>query len=256
MPAYQIVPVPAFKDNYLWVLRKGDCAAVVDPGDAAPVLDYLQANRLRLTAILITHHHNDHIGGVPALTERFPAKVYAPRDDRIGIATQRVGEGDTVTLEELDAHFKVLEVPGHTRAHIAYAGDGSLFCGDTLFAAGCGRMFEGTPPQMHASLQKIAALPADTAVYCAHEYTLSNIAFARAVEPDNAALAQREKDARVLRDRNIPTVPSPLSLELATNPFLRCAEPSVRAAAQSRLGHAPADAAETFGAIREWKNSF
>ncbi len=253
---YQIVPVPAFKDNYLWVLRKGAAAVVVDPGDAAPVLAYLDREKLRLAAILLTHHHADHIGGVPALLERFKVPVHGPRDERIETITRHVVEGEHVELPEIGASFKVIEVPGHTCAHIAYYGEKVLFCGDTLFACGCGRMFEGNPAQMHASLQKLAALPADTRFFCAHEYTLANIAFARAVEPGNRALAERAQSDAALREKNIPTVPSSIGREIATNPFFRCSEPEVIAAAAARLGRAPANAAETFGAIREWKNSF
>ena len=252
----KIVPVPAFQDNYLWVLRRGGFAALVDPGDAKPVLDYLAAENLQLTAILVTHHHADHIGGLPEILSRHSVPVYGPRDDRIAAATDRVGEGDRVTLNQLDATFRVIEVPGHTRAHIAYYGENLLFCGDTLFACGCGRMFEGTPPQMLASLQKLAALPGDTKFYCAHEYTLANIAFARAVEPGNSVLAKRALSDAALREKNIPTVPSTIGAEIATNPFFRCSEAEVIAAAATRLGRQPADAAETFGAIREWKNKF
>jgi len=252
----QIVPVPAFKDNYLWVLRRGNHAALVDPGDAQPLLDYLAAEKLTLCAILITHHHADHIGGLPALLERFKVPVHGPHDERIDAITHRVVEGDRVAIAELGVTLEVIEVPGHTRAHIAYYGENSLFCGDTLFVCGCGRMFEGTAPQMHASLQKLASLPADTHFYCAHEYTLANIAFARAVEPGNQLLAQRELKEAALREKNIPTVPSTIGRELATNPFLRCSQPEVIAAATQRLGRPPANAAETFGAIREWKNSF
>jgi len=256
VPDYQIVPVPAFKDNYLWVLRKGAAAAVVDPGDAAPVLAYLDRKQLRLTAILLTHHHADHIGGVPQLLNRFKVPVHGPRDERIDCITHHVVEGDRVELAQIGATFRVIEVPGHTRAHIAYYGEKVLFCGDTLFACGCGRMFEGTPPQMHASLQKLAALPADTRFYCAHEYTMTNIAFAKAVEPGNQALAERALSDAALRGKNLPTVPSTIGSEIATNPFLRCTQPEVIAAAAARLGRAPANPAETFGAIREWKNNF
>ncbi len=253
---YQIVPVPAFKDNYLWVLRKDAAAVVVDPGDAAPVLAYLDREKLLLKAILLTHHHADHIGGVPELLKRFPVPVFGPNDERIEAATRRVAQEDRVELPDISASFRVIEVPGHTRAHIAYYGEKVLFCGDTLFACGCGRMFEGDAPQMHASLQKLAALPVDTRFYCAHEYTLANIAFARAVEPGNRALQERAQSEAALRAQDIPTVPSTIGRELATNPFFRCSEPEVIAAAASRLGHPPANAAETFGAIREWKNSF
>ncbi len=252
----RIVPVPAFQDNYLWVLRRNGFAALVDPGDAKPVLDYLEAENLKLVAVLVTHHHADHIGGLPEVLARHPVPVYGPREERIGAITHRIGEGDRVDLAELGASFTVIEVPGHTRSHISYYGENVLFCGDTLFACGCGRMFEGTPPQMLASLQKLADLPPDTKFYCAHEYTMANIAFAKAVEPGNAALAKRALSDAALRVKNIPTVPSTIAAEIATNPFFRCSEPDVVAAAAIRLGHPPVDAAETFGAIREWKNKF
>lgn len=255
-PQLQIVPVPAFQDNYLWVLRRGSHAALVDPGDAKPVLDYLAAENLQLTAVLVTHHHADHIGGLPAVLERHPVPVYGPHEERIAAISRRVVENDVVSLPELGASFRVIEVPGHTRSHIAYFGEGALFCGDTLFACGCGRMFEGTPPQFLGSLEKLAALPPDTKFYCAHEYTMANIAFAKAVEPGNQALARRALSDAALREKNVPTVPSTIAAELATNPFLRCREPGVIAAATGRLDRPPADAAETFGAIREWKNKF
>ncbi len=253
----QATPVPAFSDNYLWLLAGADAgrAAVVDPGDATAVLAALAAADAVLGAIIITHHHADHIGGVGELLARFPdAAVYAPRDERIAGATQTVGEGERVHVACLGCDFEVLEVPGHTATHIAYYGDGKLFCGDTVFACGCGRLFEGTPEQMHCSLSKIMRLPDDTEIYCAHEYTLANIAFARQVEPDNPALRQREQDARRLREAGRPTVPSSLALEKRTNPFLRFDEPNVIAAAEHRAGHPLHNGAEVFGAVRHWKD--
>ena len=182
--------------------------------------------------------------------------MHGPRDERIDCITHHVVEGDRVELAQIGATFQVIEVPGHTRAHIAYYGEKVLFCGDTLFACGCARMFEGTPPQMHASLQKLAALPSDTRFYCAHEYTMANIAFAKAVEPGNQALAERALSDAALREKNLPTVPATIGREIATNPFLRCAQPEVIAAAAARLGRTPANPAETFAAIRDWKNNF
>jgi hydroxyacylglutathione hydrolase len=249
-----IHPVSAFNDNYLWVLSDGSRAAVVDPGDAAPVEDYLDREHLELVTILLTHHHADHIGGVAELVRRHSLRVYAPHEERIAHATDRVRAGDRVTA--LGATFEVIEVPGHTRSHIAYHADGILLCGDTLFVCGCGRMFEGTAPQMHASLMRLAALPPSTRVYCAHEYTLSNIRFARAVEPDNGALAALEARCSVQRGRGEPTVPSTLAEELATNPFLRCAEPAVAQAAAATAGRALASPIEVFATLREWKNTF
>ena len=217
-------PLPALGDNYIWMLADADAgtALVVDPGDAAPVLAALAADGVGLAAILLTHHHPDHVGGVPALVERFPAvEIWAPRDDRIPVASRRVGEGDTVVIASPSSSFEVLEVHGHTRSHVAYHGEGLLFCGDTLFSLGCGRLFEGTPAEMLASLDRLAALPGNTRVCCAHEYTLSNAAFALAVEPDNAALHARIETIRDLRARNLPSLPAVLADELATNPFLR-----------------------------------
>src|SRR6266853_1574991 len=189
---FQVISLRAFKDNYVWTLRNARSAAVVDPGEAQPVLDYLAAEKLQLVAILATHHHQDHIGGIADILQAHAVPVYGPRGEPITTLTHPVGGGDKVAVPELGLAFEVLDIPGHTRAHIAYYGSNMLFCGDTLFACGCGRVFEGTPQQLHASLQKLAALPEDTLVYCGHEYTLANIGFAKAVEPDNSALLERE----------------------------------------------------------------
>jgi len=249
-----VVPVAAFKDNYVWTLRNASHAAVVDPGEARPVLDYLQREGLRLAAILATHHHPDHVGGIAELRRAFDVPVYGPKNEPIATLTRPVSEGDRVALPELDVEFSVLDIPGHTRAHIAYYGAGALFCGDTLFACGCGRVFEGTPEQMVRSLDKLAALPDDTKVYCGHEYTLANIGFAKEVEPDNAALVKREQRDRQLRAQGKPTLPSRLGDEKATNPFLRCREPAVIESANKYLGSRAADPVRVFAAIREWKN--
>jgi len=252
----EIVPLPAFKDNYIWTLRSGGSAAVVDPGEARPVREYLAREGLTLAAILATHHHPDHVGGIAELVAMRKVPVFGPKGEPIPALTHPVGQGDKVEVPELAAQFSVLDIPGHTRAHVAYYGLGSLFCGDTLFACGCGRVFEGTPAQMLSSLQKLAALPDETRVYCGHEYTLANIKFARAVDPDNAVLAAREKRAQRLRDAGRPTLPSTLGEERATNPFLRCAEPVVVESANKYLGSRIGDPVSVFAAIREWKNRF
>jgi len=252
----QVVPVAAFKDNYVWTLRNATHAAVVDPGEAKPVLDYLGREKLELAAILATHHHADHVGGIAELRGHYEVPVYGPKHEPIAMLTRPVAEGDTVKLPELGVSFSVIDIPGHTRAHIAYYGAGALFCGDTLFACGCGRLFEGTAEQMFASLSKLAALPDDTKVYCGHEYTLANIGFAKAVEPGNRALAEREARDRKLRDAGKPTLPSTLRDEKATNPFLRCREPAVVESANKYLGARIADPVRVFAAIRDWKNRF
>jgi hydroxyacylglutathione hydrolase len=250
-----ISPIPAFEDNYIWLLRRGESAVVVDPGDAEPVLGELAAQGLQLTSVLITHHHWDHTGGVEDLAGEFPGvRVFAPNDRRIRAATDRVTGGTELDVPGIGARFRVLEVPGHTASHIAYLGPDILFCGDTLFAAGCGRVFDGTFDQLAASLQRIAALPAETLVYCAHEYTLANLGFAAWVEPESTAVAERTELARRQRERGEPTVPSRLDEELATNPFLRTGVPAVKAAAERFAGRALGTPAEVFTALRRWKD--
>jgi len=254
----QILAVPAFADNYLWLIHDGTHAAAVDPGDATPILDTLAEYRLSLSAILLTHHHADHVGGVPQLLQRFPAPVFGPRKEGIAQVTDPLSEGDRVVLPELDLTLRVFDVPGHTRGHIAYFAPSRnwLFCGDTLFAGGCGRLFEGTPAQMAQSLGKLAALPDNTQVYCAHEYTLSNLNFANAVEPNNIALQNRIKNEQAKRDRGEATVPSTIGLEKATNPFLRYQERSIldKLLIEKRISTEEPIAA--FAALREWKNAY
>jgi len=255
----EISPIRAFADNYIWSLRKpgGRLAAVVDPGDEAPVLAFLAREGLELGAILVTHHHADHTGGVRDLLAAFPgAPVFGPAGERIPAMSRPLREGDIVRLEGIDAQFTVWDVPGHTAGHIAYyeADARVLFCGDTLFAAGCGRVFGGTLHDLHASLQRIAGLPTDTLLYCAHEYTLDNLGFAQWVEPDNPDLPRREASERARRSRGEPTVPSALRLELATNPFLRVAREEVRQAAERYAGRALASDQEVFAVIRTWKD--
>ena len=254
-----VLAIPAFKDNYLWLVHDGTNAAVVDPGDAQPILDALAQHKLSLAAILLTHHHADHIGGVPQLLQHARVPVFGPRNDGISAVTQPLSEGDEVSVPGLDLSVRVLEVPGHTLGHIAYVADQArwLFCGDTLFAGGCGRMFEGTPAQFTESLGKLAALPDDTLVFCAHEYTLSNLRFAQTVEPGNTALAQRVEAEAAKRAHDEPTVPSTIGLEKATNPFLRYREPEIIGSLVQQKGFdAGAPPVMAFAALREWKNTF
>jgi len=220
-----LIPIPAFSDNYLWALHNGQQALVVDPGDAGPVLDFLHKNSLDLAAILVTHHHADHIGGVARLKRVFDCPVYAPDDPRIPVKDVIVGDNDEIKVAPWEQPFQVLHVPGHTLTHVAYVTEGLLFCGDTLFSMGCGRLFEGSPAQMWQSLQRLAALPGDTRVCCAHEYTLSSL-------------------------------PSRIDTERALNPFLNCHREDIRQAAQRHCGEPLADEVAVFACLRQWKDNF
>ena len=251
----RLLALPAFEDNYIWALIDDDGSAlIVDPGEAAAVLA-AAADGLRLRGILLTHHHHDHIGGVPALLARWPdLPVIAPADERIATATSRVGDGDVARIGEWG--FEVLAIPGHTVSHIAFHGHGVLCCGDTLFSLGCGRLFEGTPAQMLTSLERLATLPGITQVCCGHEYTVANAAFARTVDPDNPALRRRSEEASAMRAKGKPTLPTTMASECATNPFLRIDAPAVQAAITDRLGRAPHDRVEAFAELRRWKDGF
>ena len=251
---FEVSFIPAFKDNYIWLLTRGKRAFVVDPGDAAPVQARLEADGLALEGILITHHHADHQGGVAELKARWQAQVFAPGNESITGCSRPLSGGESIDV--LGQKVAVMAVPGHTLGHIAYAAPGMLFCGDTLFGAGCGRLFEGTPEQMSASLDRIAALPGETLIYCAHEYTEMNLRFALAVEPDNAALRARVAKVAAQRAAGLPSVPSTLDEEKATNPFLRCAEPAVIAAAVKQNPTVDRKKTAIFAAIRGWRNNF
>lgn len=254
-----LIPLPAFQDNYLWFLHDGHRAVVVDPGDAQPVMAALQRDGLQLAAILVTHHHQDHVGGVDALREATGAPVWGPAHERIPAPFTPLSEGDAVQV--LGLGYRIFDVPGHTAGHIAYYCDDMdgrplLFCGDTLFSGGCGRLFEGTPAQMLASLDKLSALPAQTRVCCTHEYTLANLKFALAVEPGNLQLIRYEERCRQLRSQGQPTLPSTIGQELQVNPFLRTRTAAV---AQAVLAHEPAtahDEVAVFAALRQWKNEY
>jgi hydroxyacylglutathione hydrolase len=255
-----IIPIPAFADNYIWMLRVESKAAVVDPGDAAPVIAHLEREGLELVAIVNTHHHGDHVGGNRALLARWPVPVFGPARETIPGVTEALVEGHSITIPEIGLALAVLDIPGHTAGHVACVGrvaDGPIvFCGDTLFAGGCGRLFEGTPAQMVHSLSKLAALPGDTRVFCGHEYTVANLRFAQAVEPGNVSLQQRRVREQAKRDRGEPTLPSTIAEERETNPFLRVDQPAVRAAAERHAGRRLDDRVAVFAELRTWKNAF
>lgn len=257
-----ITPIPAFNDNYLWLLDNGSEAAVVDPGDAAPVEEYLERHSLTLSAILITHHHGDHTGGINRLKSRFNCPVYGPAKERIPNIDYPLNQTDSVTIDALNLNLRIIEVPGHTAGHIAYfaprteINDNLLFCGDTVFSGGCGRLFEGTAAQMWDSMQKLMQLPDDTLVFPAHEYTLANLKFALAVEPNNQALHDYQASVISKRNANRPSLPTNIGLEKTINPFMRVRESDVTAAALKLAGHSDLKEPEVFAHIRQWKDNF
>jgi hydroxyacylglutathione hydrolase len=254
----QFTPIHAFSDNYIWLIESAARpeVAIVDPGEAGPVLATLAERDLKLSGILLTHHHGDHVGGVKEILARHPAPVFGPASESIDGVDQPVRGDDVIALPDLDLYLRVVEVPGHTAGHVAYAGPDFALVGDTIFAGGCGRVFEGTMDQMYASLSRLAALPPETLLFCAHEYTLANLRFALAVEPDNAELQRRFQNATRARNAGRPTVPSTLADELATNPFLRCDHRDVASAAEAHAERTLPSAAEVFEAVRSWKDGW
>lgn len=261
MSTIKVTYVPAFDDNYIWFIhglpekQAEKQIIIVDPGDESPVIQAIEQNNYRPQAIFITHHHGDHTGGVSALVKKYQLPVYGPALERIPQITHKLSQKQTISLKSMGLSFRILDVPGHTRGHIAYYGHGSLFIGDTLFAGGCGRLFEGTAEQMHQSLSQLLLLDNETMIYCAHEYTQDNLVFAQRVEPNNQRLQQRIEDTRNLRKNNQPTVPSRLELEKQTNPFLRFDIDNVKNAAEG-FAHQSLDApAQVFKTIRYWKDT-
>lgn len=258
MSKLEFIPIKAFTDNYIWcvVNREQGICACVDPGDGQAVIDYVEQQQLTLTTLLITHHHFDHTGGIQALAKRYQTRVFGPGYENIAGITDPLSDGDHIHLPDFELSLSILHTPGHTLGHIVYYNQALLFCGDTLFAAGCGRLFEGSPAQMYQSLQAIVALPGDVDIYCAHEYTQDNLRFALTVEPNNWQSQQRLKRVQALRKNDQPTLPSKMSDEISTNPFLRCHVPAVMAAAEQQANRKLTDPVDVFRVIRDWKNQF
>lgn len=251
---HQLNPILAFSDNYIWCLRdKNNYCVIVDPGTADPVIDYLQRNNLTLAAILITHHHLDHTGGISKLLRFSQVALYG--SNQTPQVTDVVEEDQEITISPMSLTFTVLKIPGHTLDHVAYYTKGLAFTGDTLFTAGCGKIFEGSAAQMYHSLQKLNNLPLETLIYCGHEYTEKNLQFAEMVEPNNKDIQTRLQETHLLRQKNKPTVPASLSIEKNTNPFLRCEEPAVIAAASTYAKRSLQDPIEVLETLREWKNN-
>lgn len=252
------IPVKAFQDNYIWLIQGQNegLVAIVDPGEAEPVMRYLQQHQLQVAAILCTHHHWDHTNGIEELLALYPVPVYGPAAGNIPAVSDPLNDGDRVVLQSLGLQFDVIATPGHTSDHIVYFGHGLLFSGDTLFSAGCGRLFEGTAEQLYQSLQKIYGLPDDTRVYCGHEYTLSNLAFAETVEPDNRDIQDYIKRAEKLQNKGIPTLPSTLDLEKKVNPFLRVNESALQQRVRQQTKDVLSSENDIFAALRRWKDNF
>lgn len=251
-----ILPIRALKDNYIWLIKHENQVAIVDPGEAEPVIEYCDSHGLRPCAILITHHHWDHTNGIAELVEKYDMPIYGSAKDNISNLTHELNEGDTVVLAELDAEFSVIHVPGHTLGAICFIGHGVVFTGDTLFLAGCGRLFEGTPEQMHESLNKIKTLADDTLIYCGHEYTESNLRFAATVEPDNADIKARMRLVDTQLAEGLPTIPATIGIEKATNPFLRCEYEHVHKKVSGYSEKSLNSTAEVFAELRAWKDTF
>lgn len=253
-----ILAIPALNDNYIWmIVHPGNQKAIlVDPGESNVALDVLKKQKLSLAAILITHHHWDHTNGIKGILDVYPAPVFGPKKDDIPECDHPLLDGERIKLPEIDIEYRIIEIPGHTKGHIAYHGHDAVFTGDTLFTGGCGRLFEGTPDQLYHSLSTLAQLDPKTRVYCGHEYTTANLRFAKVIEPNNIALQQRIANTNKLHSRRLPTVPSTIKLELQTNPFLRCHLPSVQEKVEHYCGHLLADNVATFAALRRWKDTF